>query len=74
MNKNKNLDTVTFTVTVSKQTLEKLQWLANCQNINATSVLEIAVATEFYIKQNIAKGKRILIQSSDKSIQVIKFN
>ena len=65
--------TQTFTVTISSEQFEKLKWLANSQNISATSALEKAIETEYYMKQQTSQGKRVLVQSANKSIQEIVF-
>ncbi|PZV13431.1 MAG: hypothetical protein DCF20_15485 [Pseudanabaena sp.] len=67
------LETQTFTVTISSDKFKKLKWLANHQNISSTSALEKAIETEYYMKQQTSQGKRVLVQSSNKSIQEIVF-
>lgn len=68
------LETQTFTVTISREQFEKLKWLANSQSISATSALERAIETEYYIKEQIiVQGKKILVQSPNKSIQAVVF-
>ena len=67
------LETQTFTVTISNEQFKKLKWLANSQNISATSALEKAIETEYYMKQQTTQGKRVLVQSANKSIQEIVF-
>ena len=65
--------TQTFTVTISSEQFEKLKWLANSQNISATSALEKAIETEYLLQQQVIQGKRILIRSANNSIQEIVF-
>ena len=67
------LENQTFTVTISIDKFKKLKWLADHQNISATSALEKAIETEYYMKQQTSQGKRVLVQSSNKSIQEIVF-
>jgi hypothetical protein len=59
------LETQTFTVTISREQFEKLKWLANSQSISATSALEKAIETEYYMKQQTSQGKRVLVQSAN---------
>ena len=65
--------TQTFTVTISSERFEKLKWLANSQNISATSALEQALETEHFIRQQTMQSKRILTWSKDKNLQEIIF-
>ena len=65
--------TQTFTVTISSERFEKLKWLANSQNISATSALEQALETEYLLQQELIQGKRILTWSKDKNLQEIIF-
>lgn len=73
MSNTKQSDTQTFTVTISIYKFKKLKWLADMQNIAATSALEKAIETEFLVQREISKGKRILIFSPDKTFQELVF-
>ena len=73
-NKEKGLETQTFTVAVSRERFQKLKDLANSQGISATSALEKAIETEYYLKQRVGEGGRVLVQSTDKSIQEVLFD
>jgi predicted transcriptional regulator len=50
------------TVTFSDEQLEKLGKLANQKGVTATAMLQHALETEFYIREEIAKGKKILVK------------
>ena len=67
------IETRTVVIDMPVEQFEKISQLAKIQGITATSALAKAIETEFYIKEQIGKGARILVQNPDRSIREIAF-
>ena len=62
-----------MTVSLSPETVEKLEKIAEEKDITFTEALRLAIATENYIRNEIKNGSKVLIQRKDKSLREIVF-
>ena len=62
-----------MTVSLSPETVEKLEEIAEEKDITFTEALRLAIATENYIRKEIKNGSKVLIQRKDNSIHKIVF-
>lgn len=62
-----------FTVRLTPEELKALKKLAKSQEITATSALRKAIATEKYLKEQEAKGGKVLIQEKDGTMKEVVF-
>lgn len=62
-----------MTVSLSPETVEKLEEIAEEKGITFTEALRLAIATEDYIRTEIKNGSKVLIQKKDNTIREVVF-
>lgn len=62
-----------MTVSLSPETVEKLEEIAEEKGITFTEALRLAIATEDYIRTEIKNGSKVLIQRKDNTIREVVF-
>ena len=69
----KNTATQKITVNLPPEAVEALKKLANEQGITATAALRQAISTESFIREQIKRGAKILIQEPHGDINQLFF-
>jgi predicted transcriptional regulator len=59
-------------VTLSDEQIEKLTKYAKEKNVTATAIVQHALDTEFYIREEIAQGHKIIVKG-DKVLKQLVF-
>jgi ABC-type uncharacterized transport system substrate-binding protein len=62
-----------ITVSLSPDTVAKLQKIAEAKGITFTEALRQSVATEIYLQSEIENGGKILVQKKDNTLREIVF-
>lgn len=66
-------DKVKTTMNLPAATMEQLKRLADDNGITRTEALRRAIATESYIADQVAAGRRVLIEDSDGQLRELAF-
>lgn len=62
-----------MTVSLSPETVEKLEAIAEEKGITFTEALRLAIATEDYLRNELKNGGKVLIQKKDNTIRELVF-
>ncbi len=62
-----------MTVSLSPETVEKLEAIAEEKGITFTEALQLAIATEDYLRKELKNGGKMLIQKKDNTIRQLVF-
>lgn len=62
-----------MSVSLSPETVQKLEAIAEEKGISFTEALRLAIATEDYIRQEIKNGGKVLIQKKDNTVRELVF-
>ena len=62
-----------MSVTLSGDAARMLEFLAEAQGITQNEALRKAIATEAYLREEMAQGAKVLLQKSDQEIREVVF-
>jgi hypothetical protein len=62
-----------MTISLADDASQMLEYLADSQNVTQNEALRRAIATEVYIKRELADGSKILTQRPDGEIREVVF-